>query len=152
MLLPMTTAEARTFFIDQAVGARLSVRALRALIGRQGFERNEIANAQAADGAAVPLDSFRDLYFLNFLGLEDAYSDRDLEEAIIQDMEEFLLDVSSGWGFLARLKRMTVGNDDFYLDLLFRRRNSLNHGSRNCRLAQARVARRQLPRIGGGRP
>lgn len=130
MLLLVTLAKARTFYIDQAVGARLSVRALRALIGRQGFERNEIANAQAADGSAVPLDSFQDPYFLDFLGLEDAYSECDLEEAIIRDMEEFLLELSSGWGFLARQKSMTDGNDDFYLDLLFRRRNSLNHGSR----------------------
>lgn len=119
VLLPVETAEARTFYVKQALDARLSVRALRALVGRQGYERNEIANSQADDGSAVPVDSFRDPYFLDFLGLEDNYAERDLEDAIIRDMEQFLLEVGSGWGFLAKQKRMTVGNDDFYLDLLF---------------------------------
>ncbi len=118
-LLPVGTPEARAFYIDQAVSARLSVRALRDLIGRQGFERREIANVQAPVDSMVPTDSFRDPYLLDFLGLKDAYAERDLEEAIVRDMESFLLEVGSGWGFVARQKRMTVGNDDFYLDLLF---------------------------------
>lgn len=119
VLLPVRTPEARAFYIEQAVTARLSVRALRELIGRQGFERKEIANAQTPGGSAVPVDSFRDPYLLDFLGLKDAYAERDLEEAIIQDMEAFLLEVGNGWAFVARQKRMTVDNDDFYLDLLF---------------------------------
>lgn len=118
-LLPVRTADARAFYIDQAVAARLSVRALRELIGRQGFERREIANAQTPGGSAVPIDSFRDPYLLDFLGLKDAYAERDLEEAIIRDMEAFLLEVGNGWAFVARQKRMTINNDDFYLDLLF---------------------------------
>lgn len=119
VLLPVRTAEARAFYAEQAVTARLSVRALRELIGRQGFERREIANAQTPGGSVVPADSFRDPYFLDFLGLKDAYVERDLEAAIIRDMEAFLLEVGNGWAFVARQKRMTVDNDDFYLDLLF---------------------------------
>ncbi|WP_341258304.1 PDDEXK nuclease domain-containing protein [Gordonia malaquae] len=110
---------ARDFYIQQAVDARLSVRALRELIGRQGFERREIANAQTPGGSAVPLDTFSDPYFLDFLGLQDAYAERDLEDALIRDMEAFLLEVGNGWTFVARQKRMTIGNDDFALDLLF---------------------------------
>ena len=101
------------------MSAHLSVRALRELIGRQGFERKEIANAQAPSDAVVPVDTFRDPYLLDFLGLRDAYAERDLEAAIMADMEEFLLEAGNGWGFVARQKRMTVGDDDFYLDLLF---------------------------------
>lgn len=118
-LLPVPTAEARQFYIDQAVSARLSVRGLRELIGRQGFERKEIANAQTPGGSMVPADSFRDPYLLDFLGLRGAYDERDLEEAIVHDLEEFLLEVGNGWAFVARQKRMTIDNDDFYLDLLF---------------------------------
>lgn len=118
-LLPVRTSEARAFYIDQAVTARLSVRALRDLIGRQGFERKEIANAQTPGGSIVPTDTFRDPYFLDFLGLKDVYAERDLEDAIVADMERFLLEVGNGWAFVARQKRMTVGGDDFYLDLLF---------------------------------
>lgn len=118
-ILPVRSEQARAFYIDQAVTARLSVRALRDLIGRQGFERKEIANGQTPGGVAVPTDAFRDPYFLDFLGLGDAYSERDLEDAIVRDMESFLLEVGNGWAFVARQKRMTVGADDFYLDLLF---------------------------------
>lgn len=118
-LLPVRSPEARAYYIDQAVSARLSVRALRELIGRHGYERKEIANAQALGGSVIPADSFRDPYFLEFLGLHDSWAERDLEEAIIREMEAFLLEVGNGWAFVSRQQRMTVDNDDFYLDLLF---------------------------------
>lgn len=110
---------ARAFYIQQTLDARLSVRALRDLIGRQGFERREIANAQTPGGSTVPLDTFSDPYFLDFLGLKDAYAERDLEDALIREMETFLLEVGNGWAFVARQKRMSIDNDDFFLDLLF---------------------------------
>lgn len=119
VLLPLRSPEARQFYIEQAIAGRLSVRALRDLIGRQGFERKEIANAQTPGGSAVPADTFRDPYFLDALGLKDAYAERDLEAAIIRDLESFLLEVGNGWAFVERQKRMTIDNDDFYLDLLF---------------------------------
>ncbi|MCB8045067.1 hypothetical protein JM654_15675 [Microbacterium oxydans] len=72
-LIPVYSDEARAFYINQALDARLSVRALRELIGRQGFERREIANAQTPGGSAVPLDAFSDPYFLDFLGLKDTF-------------------------------------------------------------------------------
>ena len=118
-VLPVPTDEARTFYIEQTVAGRLSVRALRELIGRQGYERREIANAQTPGGSAVPTDSFRDPYFLDFLGLKEAYSEHDLEEAILREMESFLLEIGNGWAFVARQKRMAIDSDDYYLDLLF---------------------------------
>lgn len=118
-LLPVYSDAARAFYIEQATSARLSVRALRELIGRQGFERKEIANTQTPGGTVVPLDTFRDPYFLDFLGLKDPHAERDLEDAIIRDMESFLLEVGNGWAFVARQKRMAIDNDDFHLDLLF---------------------------------
>lgn len=117
-LLPVRP-EARSFYITQATTARLSVRALRDLIGRQGYERNEIANAQTPGGTVVPSDTFRDPYLLDFLGLPSAYAERDLEDAIARDVETFLLEVGNGWTFVARQKRMTIDDDDFFLDLLF---------------------------------
>lgn len=62
---------------------------------------------------------FRDPYMLDFLGLPDGYSERDLESAILRDMERFLLELGAGFTFVARQKRISVGADDFYLDLLF---------------------------------
>ena len=61
---------------------------------------------------------FRDPYLLDFLGLEDTYSERDLEAAILWELERFLLELGTDFSFVARQKRMTIGDRDFYLDLL----------------------------------
>jgi len=70
-------------------------------------------------GQITPDLVFRDPYMLDFLGLPDGYNERDLETAILRDMERFLLEMGAGFCFVARQKRVSVGADDFYLDLLF---------------------------------
>lgn len=62
---------------------------------------------------------FRDPYFLDFLGLKDTYSERDLEAAIILELQQFIIELGSDFAFLARQKRITIDNDDYYIDLLF---------------------------------
>jgi len=62
---------------------------------------------------------FRDPYFLDFLGLKDTYSEKNLETAILREMESFILELGAGFSFVARQKRITVDNEDYYLDLLF---------------------------------
>lgn len=62
---------------------------------------------------------FRDPYLLDFLGLKDTYAEKDLEAAILREMESFILELGVGFAFLERQKRITVGNADYYLDLLF---------------------------------
>lgn len=62
---------------------------------------------------------FRDPYLLDCLGLRDAYSVRDLEAAILRKLERFLLELGTDFAFIDRQKRMTIGNEGFYLDLLF---------------------------------
>ena len=62
---------------------------------------------------------FRDPYFLDFLGLNDRYFEKDLEDAILREMESFMLELDVGFTFVARQKRIQVDDDDFYLDLLF---------------------------------
>ena len=62
---------------------------------------------------------FRDPYFLDFLGLKDTYSEKDLEDTILREMEQFLLELGTGFSFIARQKRITVDDEDYYLDLLF---------------------------------
>ena len=70
---------------------------------------------------------FRDPYFLDFLGLKDRYLEKDLEDAILRELEHFLLELGSGFAFLARQRRIQLDNDDYYIDLLFyhRRLNRL---------------------------
>lgn len=66
---------------------------------------------------------FRDPYLLDFLGLKDTYAEKDLEAAILREMEAFILELGVGFAFLERQKRVTVDGVDHYLDLLFYHRN-----------------------------
>ena len=61
----------------------------------------------------------KDPYVLDFLGLEDRYLERDLEDAILRELELFLLELGSGFSFVARQKRIQLDGNDFYIDLLF---------------------------------
>ena len=62
---------------------------------------------------------FRDPYFLNFLGLEDRYSEKTLEDAILRELEKFILELGQGFTFVERQKRMLIDGESFKLDLLF---------------------------------
>jgi predicted nuclease of restriction endonuclease-like (RecB) superfamily len=118
-LFPLKSGEARAFYVKEAVLRHLGVRDLRRAISRKAWERREIADSQIPQGSAVPQDAFRDPVLLDMLGLADTYLERDLEAAIIREMEPFLLEVGRGWAFIGRQKRMTFAGVDYHLDLLF---------------------------------
>ena len=61
----------------------------------------------------------KDPYLLDFLGLNDRYLEKDLEDAILREIEQVLLELGAGFTFVARQKRVQIDNDDFYIDLLF---------------------------------
>jgi predicted nuclease of restriction endonuclease-like (RecB) superfamily len=62
---------------------------------------------------------FRDPYFLDFLGLQDTFSEKDLESAILRSLEQFIIEFGNDFAFIARQKRITIDSDDYYIDLLF---------------------------------
>ena len=131
-MLPLKDPLAREFYAERRV-ERWSVRTLRQKINGMLFERTALSKnsedvvrqelAALRDGRMTPDLVFRDPYLLDFLGLADTYSEKDLEVAILREMESVLLELGSGFCFVARQKRMTVGKDDFYLDLLFYHRH-----------------------------
>ncbi len=61
----------------------------------------------------------KDPYILDFLELNDTYLEKDLEDAILRELQKFLLELGSGFTFVARQYRIQVDDDDFYIDLLF---------------------------------
>ncbi len=132
-LLPLKDPLAREFYAEMCRVERWSVRALRQKINGMLFERTalsknseEVVRQELAilrDGQMTPDMVFRDPYLLDFLGLSGAYSEKDLEAAILREMESFLLEMGNGFCFVERQKRMSVGKDDFYLDLLFYHRH-----------------------------
>ncbi len=70
-------------------------------------------------GEVAPSLLLKDPYVLDFLELTDRFLERDLEDAILRELETFLLELGSGFSFIARQKRIQVDGDDFYMDLLF---------------------------------
>ena len=132
-LLPLKDPLAREFYAEMCRVERWSVRTLRQKINGMLFERTVLSKnseevvrqelATLRDGQMTPDMVFRDPYLLDFLGLSGAYSEKDLEAAILREMESFLLEMGSGFCFVERQKRMSVGGDDFYLDLLFYHRH-----------------------------
>jgi len=92
----------------------------RTAISRKPEEtiKNEIAELREDDKLTPDL-VFRDTYFLDFLGLKDTFSEKDLENAILKELENFLLELGVGFTFVARQKRITVDGEDFHIDLLF---------------------------------
>jgi len=120
----------REFYAEMCRTERWSTRTLEERIGGLLYERTAISKKPEAvvkaeighlraGGQMTPDLVFRDPYMLDFLGLQGAYSERDLESAILADMERFLLEMGDGFCFVARQKRLMIGPDDFYLDLLF---------------------------------
>ncbi len=75
--------------------------------------------ALRSKGEVGPALVLKDPYILDFLGLEDHYLEKDLEDAILRELELFLLELGAGFSFVARQKRIQLDGDDFYIDLLF---------------------------------
>jgi predicted nuclease of restriction endonuclease-like (RecB) superfamily len=123
VLLPVKRPSARSFYAQQCVEQRWSVRELRQQIERKAFERAEIASAQSpalpAPDSKSPGLVFKDPYFLDFLGLRQGHDEADLEAAILRQLEAFILELGRGFAFVERQKRMVIDGEDFYLDLLF---------------------------------
>jgi predicted nuclease of restriction endonuclease-like (RecB) superfamily len=92
----------------------------RTAISRKPEEQIEKALTGLREGGQLTPDLvFRDPYFLDFLGLTGAYQEKDLESAILREMESFILELGVGFAFLERQKRIILDSDDFYIDLLF---------------------------------
>ena len=129
-IVPMKDDLKRDFYAEMCRIERWSVRKLREKIGGMLFERTALSKKPAklaaqelqklrAEDQLTPVLVFRDPYFLDFLGLKGAFHEKDLEAAIIRDLEAFLVELGGDFAFVARQKRITVDGEDFYLDLLF---------------------------------
>ena len=120
----------REFYIQICIYERWSVRTLQERIDSMLFERtaiskkpeltitNDLEILKTVKKISADL-TFRDPYFLGFLGLHDTYSEKDLEAAIVNHLQNFITEMGSDFAFLARQKRITIDNEDFYIDLLF---------------------------------
>lgn len=129
-IIPLKDNLQRDFYSQMCRIEHWSVRTLRDKIRSMLYERTalskkpeQVAKTELAElreeDKLTPDLVFRDPYILDFLGLKDRYLEKDLEEAILQELEAFLLELGQGFTFQARQFRITIDSDDFYLDLLF---------------------------------
>jgi len=129
-LIPLDKPLQREFCAEMCRVERWSVRTLRQKIGGMLYERTALSR-KPEELAALELKQlreedkltpdlvFRDPYILDFLGLKDTYGEKDLEAAILREMEAFILELGVGFCFVARQQRMQIDDRDYYLDLLF---------------------------------
>ena len=130
LLLAVDDSLKRDFYAEMCRVERWSTRELEKKLQSMLFERTALSRKPAKlaeqelqalrqEDKLTPDLVFRDPHLLDFLGLKDTYAEKDLEAAILRDMESFILELGVGFAFLERQKRITVDGDDYYLDLLF---------------------------------
>jgi len=127
-LLSVKTPEARAFYEAEAVRGGWSVRQLDRQISTLFYERTALSKNKAAmltkgakpkpQDAVTAEEEIKDPYVLEFLGLKDEYSESELEEALIRHLESFLLELGNDFTFVARQKRIRIGDTWYRMDLL----------------------------------
>lgn len=129
-LMSISDPLARQFYMQMCHYEHWDTRTLDQKIDSQLYERTAISRRpedvirqtlteSEEKNTLVPDLVFRSSYFLDALGLPDVFSEKDLEGAIIAQMQEFLSEMGTDFAFLARQKRITVDATDYYIDLLF---------------------------------
>lgn len=133
-IIPLKDSLQRDFYAEMCRIERWSVRTLRNKIDSMLYERTALSKkpeklikqelaALREEDKLTPDLVFRDPYFLDFLGLKQTYQEKDIETAILREMESFILELGVGFAFLDRQKRITIDGTDYYIDLLFYHRH-----------------------------
>ena len=130
VLLQLSDNIKREFYTTMCLNENWSVRTLRERIGSALFERTAISKKPEEtiknelqllreENKMTPDLFFRDPYVLDFLNLKDTYSEKDLENAILSELEKFILEMGNDFAYMGRQKRITIDGEDYYIDLLF---------------------------------
>ncbi len=120
----------RQFYLEMAISQRWNTRTLADQIDKMLYERTAIAqqpelqiqqalNELKAEDVINPDLFFKNTYILDFLGLRSTYSEKDLEDSLVTNLEQFILELGSGFAFIERQKRIPIDAIDYHLDLLF---------------------------------
>ena len=131
LIMRLDNPQARLWYMEESAKANWSVRALERQIGTFYYERiisskdKQPVAAEATNNTKdlqlTPKDIIKDPYVLEFLDLKqnNAFYESDLESALIEKIQEFLLELGRGFAFVARQKRVKTETSDFYIDLVF---------------------------------
>jgi len=131
LIMRLENPSARDYYMQEAAEQNWSTRALERQINSLYYERLltsrnkapvvEEMQEKTAILAQTPQDFIKDPYVLEFLGMPDSmqFRESDLEQAIIDNLKDFILELGKGFAFVARQKRITTETSDFYIDLVF---------------------------------
>jgi predicted nuclease of restriction endonuclease-like (RecB) superfamily len=130
LLIPLKEPLKRDFYAEMCRSEGWSTRVLAQKIDGMLYERTALSKkpehlirqelaALREKGALTPALVLQDPYVLDFLDLSDTYSEKDLESALLREIERFLLELGVGFAFVERQKRIVLDGDDYYVDLLF---------------------------------
>ena len=130
LLLPLKQPLQREFYAEMCRIERWNVKTLREKIDGMLYERTAISKKPESliqseivelrnNDTVTPDLVFRDPYFLDFLGLKNRFSEKNLEDRLLQEIESFILELGNGFAFLERQKRIIIDNEDYKIDLLF---------------------------------
>lgn len=128
-LLTVKNIKARKFYETEALRSGWSERQLKRQIESLFYERIALSQDKASllkkgeeklqEDIITPEQEIKDSFVLEFLGLKDEYSESDLEQALIDNLENFLLELGSEFAFVGRQRRLRIGNEWYKVDLLF---------------------------------
>lgn len=128
-LMAVENPSARLFYETEALRGGWSVRQLDRQISTLYYERSALSKNKTAalkkgvrprrEDAMTLAEEIKDPYLLEFLDLKDEYSENDLEEALIQHLEHFLIELGGDFTFVGRQRRLRIGNEWYRVDLLF---------------------------------
>jgi predicted nuclease of restriction endonuclease-like (RecB) superfamily len=130
ILIPMDDPLKRAFYIEMCKLEKWSVRTFQDRIQSMLYERTAISKKPELtiqndldllknEQKLSPDLVFKDPYVLDFLGLKDTFSEKDLESSILAELQQFITELGNDFAFLARQKRITIDTTDYYIDLLF---------------------------------
>lgn len=116
------TKEERTFYLTIAAQENYTIRELDRQISASFYERSvapaKLSTALRATNPVVA-GTFKDSYVLEFLGLPETHRESDLQRALVSNMKAFILELGADFLFMGEKYRLQVGNQDFFIDLLF---------------------------------
>lgn len=128
-LMSVKNNDARKFYETETLRCGWSIRQLDRQISSQFYERTALSKNKAAmlqkatqaspEDLITPEEEIKDPFVLEFLNLKDEYSENDLEEALLQQLENFLLELGNDFTFVGRQKRLRIGEEWYRIDLLF---------------------------------
>ncbi|GAA4208361.1 PDDEXK nuclease domain-containing protein [Pedobacter jeongneungensis] len=118
------TIEEKLFYIHNSIKEKLSVRELERQLNSATFERTMLGSKfNLAMTKQLPKGIFKDPYVFEFLALPEIHSENDLQQALIKNLQNFILEMGKGFTYMGSEYRLQVGNKDYYTDLLFYHRD-----------------------------